>query len=54
MPNQNHEPAAPAMPAFSTRSSLRTTLEDLKGGGEFQITIEIGGETDAAEPVPAG
>ena len=54
MSNQNHEPIDPAMPAYSTPGSLRATLEDLKDGGEFQITIEIGGETDAGEPVSAG
>ena len=51
MSQHNHDSA---MPAYSTTESLRETLEELRDGGEFRITVEIGGETDAGEPVSVG
>ena len=43
-----------AMPAYSSAGSLRETLEELKDGGEFHITVEIGGEADESEAVSSG
>ena len=51
MSQHNHDPA---MPEYSTEGSLRETLEELKDGGEFHITVEIGGEADESEAVSSG
>ena len=55
MSYQNHDPTDAGMPACSTTGTLRETLEQLKDEPDFQVTVEIGGETDAAAAeIPAG
>ena len=46
MTPRNHDPTETNLPVFSTTSTLRDTLEDLKTEKEFHIIVEIGGETD--------
>ena len=54
MSQRIHDPTETGMPKFSTSGTLRETLEALKDEPDFQITVEIGGETDGAEAVYPG
>ena len=54
MSQRIHDPTETGLPEYSTTGTLRETLEELKDGGEFHITVEIGGEADESEAVSSG
>ena len=54
MSQRNHDPTETGMPECSTTGTLRETLEKLKDEPDFNITVEIGGETDDGEAVQPG
>ena len=54
MSQRIHDPTDTGLPEFSTTGTLRDTLEQLKDEPDFNIMVEIGGETDGAEAVHSG
>ena len=54
MSQRIHDPTETGLPECSTTGTLRETLEKLKDEPDFNITVEIGGETDGAEAVHPG
>ena len=51
MSQRIHDPTETGMPECSTTGTLRDTLEELKDEPDFNIMVEIGGETDGGEAV---
>ena len=54
MSQRIHDPTETGLPEYSTIGTLRETLEELKDGPDFHITVEIGGETDDGDTVQPG
>lgn len=54
MSQRNHDLTETGLQEYSTTGTLRETLENLKDGPDFHITVEIGGEIDDGDSVQPG